>query len=94
MEVAPKSYWLDMEALIPVVSAAMKGLSPTAGTQAAVNTSALFTHRFRNVVPKRTEAMKAAIIMGLRTVCWSHRGFVGPVPGGLSGYRTSDIPYE
>jgi len=94
VEVAPASYWPDMEAVIPAVFAAKKGLSPMAGAQAGVNTSALFIYRFRNVVPKRMEAMKAAVTMGLQTVCWSHRGLGGPAPGGLSGYRTCDIRHE
>lgn len=50
-----------MKAVILVVSAAKKGVSSTAGMQATANTSALFTHSFQNVVPKRREATKAAI---------------------------------
>ncbi|PUU80506.1 GHMP kinase [Tuber borchii] len=61
VEVAPASHWPEMKAVILVVSAAKKGVSSTAGMQATVNTSALFTYRFRNVVPKTMEAMKAAI---------------------------------
>jgi diphosphomevalonate decarboxylase len=61
VEVAPASHWPEMKAAILVVSAAKKSVSSTAGMQATVNTSALFTHRACDVVPKRMEAMKAAI---------------------------------
>ncbi|PWW78162.1 Diphosphomevalonate decarboxylase [Tuber magnatum] len=61
VEVAPASHWPELKAAILVVSAAKKGVSSTAGMQATVNTSALFAHRARDVVPKRMEAMRAAI---------------------------------
>lgn len=61
VEIAPASHWPEMRAAILVVSAAKKDVSSTAGMQATVKTSALFSHRAANVVPQRMEAMKAAI---------------------------------
>ena len=60
-QVAPASYWPEMRAAILVVSAAKKGVSSTAGMQATVATSELFTQRAAHVVPLRTTKMKAAI---------------------------------
>jgi diphosphomevalonate decarboxylase len=50
-----------MRAAILVVSAAKKGVSSTAGMQATVATSQLFTQRAAHVVPERMTAMKEAV---------------------------------
>jgi diphosphomevalonate decarboxylase len=50
-----------MRAAVLVVSAAKKGVSSTAGMQATVASSALFSHRAETVVPARIGAMKKAI---------------------------------
>lgn len=60
-QVAPASHWPSMKAAILVVSASKKDVSSTAGMQATVATSELFTHRAKNVVPERMERMKTAI---------------------------------
>lgn len=60
-QVAPASHWPEMRAAILVVSAAKKGVSSTAGMQATVATSQLFTQRASSVVPERMTKMKAAI---------------------------------
>lgn len=61
VQVAPAAHWPTMRAAILVVSAAKKGVSSTAGMQATVSTSALFPHRATTVVPRRMDAMRAAI---------------------------------
>lgn len=53
VEVAPVSHWPEMRALILVVSAEKKDVSSTSGMQVTVNTSTLFQHRVKEVVPKR-----------------------------------------
>ncbi|KAK1059505.1 diphosphomevalonate decarboxylase [Friedmanniomyces endolithicus] len=60
-EVAPASHWPDMRALILVASAEKKDVSSTAGMQATVKTSELFTHRAQHVVPARMTAMEECI---------------------------------
>jgi diphosphomevalonate decarboxylase len=60
-QVAPASHWPEMRAAILVVSASKKGVSSTAGMQATVATSQLFSQRAANVVPERMTAMKEAI---------------------------------
>lgn len=60
-QVAEKSHWPEMQALILVVSDHKKGTSSTAGMQRTVATSALLQHRIKNVVPERMAAMEAAI---------------------------------
>jgi len=60
-EVAPASHWPDMRALILVASAEKKDVSSTAGMQATVKTSELFTHRAEHVVPARMTAMEECI---------------------------------
>jgi diphosphomevalonate decarboxylase len=62
VEVAPKSHWPDMHALICVVSDDKKGTSSTAGMQRTVQTSELLKHRIKEVVPARMEAIKNAIL--------------------------------
>lgn len=60
-EVAPKSHWPEMRALILVVSAEKKGVSSTTGMQTTVATSSLFQTRAREVVPARMKEMEGAI---------------------------------
>lgn len=59
-EVAPKSHWPEMRALILVASAAQKDVSSTAGMQETVKTSSLFKARVEEV-PKRMRKMEKAI---------------------------------
>jgi diphosphomevalonate decarboxylase len=61
-QIAPTSHWPSMKAAILVVSAKKKGVSSTAGMQATVATSELFSHRVQHSVPERMEKMKAAIL--------------------------------
>lgn len=61
-EVAPRSHWPDMRALIMVVSDAKKDVSSTAGMQQTVATSALFATRAQTVVPQRMAEMEKAIL--------------------------------
>jgi len=60
-EVAPRSHWPEMEALICVVSDRKKGTSSTLGMDVTVETSALLNHRVERVVPARMKEMKKAI---------------------------------
>lgn len=62
IQIMPESEWDGMRALIFVVSDVKKDVSSTAGMQLTVKTSALFQHRITNVVPKRFEEMKEAIL--------------------------------
>jgi len=59
--IAPAAHWPGIRALILVISAAKKDVASTAGMQATVATSALFTARAREVVPTRMQAMREAI---------------------------------
>lgn len=61
-EVAPRSHWPEMRALIMVVSDAKKDVSSTAGMQQTVATSALFATRAQTVVPQRMTEMEQAIL--------------------------------
>jgi len=61
VQVAPASHWPSMRALILVASAAKKDVSSTAGMQTTVKTSALFSTRANDIVPKRMAEMEAAI---------------------------------
>jgi diphosphomevalonate decarboxylase len=61
VEVAPREHWPTLQALICVVSDAKKGTPSTAGMQRSVATSPLLQHRIKEVVPKRMDAMRAAI---------------------------------
>lgn len=61
VEVAPRSAWPDMRALILVASAEKKGVSSTSGMQATVATSSLFAARAASIVPARMDEMKSAI---------------------------------
>lgn len=60
-QVAERSHWPEMQALILVVSDHKKGTSSTSGMQRTVETSALLQHRIKNVVPERMETMEQAI---------------------------------
>jgi diphosphomevalonate decarboxylase len=62
VEVAPKSHWPNMRALILVASAEKKDVSSTSGMQTTVATSKLFPQRVRDVVPEHMETMKKAIL--------------------------------
>jgi diphosphomevalonate decarboxylase len=61
-EVASRDHWPEMHALICVVSDDKKGTSSTSGMQRTVETSALLAHRAKEVVPKRMEDIKKAIL--------------------------------
>ncbi|KAH7889075.1 GHMP kinase [Phlebopus sp. FC_14] len=61
VEVAPRSHWPDIHALICVVSDDKKGTSSTAGMQRTVETSSLLQHRIKHVVPERMRAISEAI---------------------------------
>ncbi|PWN53772.1 putative MVD1-mevalonate pyrophosphate decarboxylase [Violaceomyces palustris] len=61
VEVAPKSHWPDLHALICVVSDAKKGTPSTAGMQRTVQTSPLLQHRIKEVVPERMAKITEAI---------------------------------
>ncbi|PWN88134.1 putative MVD1-mevalonate pyrophosphate decarboxylase [Acaromyces ingoldii] len=61
VEVAPKSHWPSLQALICVVSDAKKGTPSTAGMQQSVATSPLLQHRIKNVVPGRMVEMGKAV---------------------------------
>lgn len=61
VEVAPRSHWPDLQALICVVSDAKKGTPSTAGMQRTVATSPLLQHRIREVVPQRMTDISRAI---------------------------------
>ncbi|XP_059470339.1 diphosphomevalonate decarboxylase [Neocloeon triangulifer] len=60
-QIVPANHWPQMRILILVVSDARKTTSSTSGMQRSVETSELLTHRIKNCVPKRVEAMKKAI---------------------------------
>ncbi|CEP61092.1 diphosphomevalonate decarboxylase MVD1 LALA0_S02e06546g [Lachancea lanzarotensis] len=62
VEVASREHWPEMKAAILVVSDAKKDTPSTSGMQLTVATSDLFQERIQNVVPKRFEQMKQAIV--------------------------------
>lgn len=62
VEVAPRSHWPDMHALICVVSDDKKGTSSTSGMQRTVETSQLLQHRIKQVVPQRMKDISEAIL--------------------------------
>lgn len=62
VEVAPLSHWPGIKAAILVVSDDKKDTPSTSGMQTTVQTSDLFQHRITEVVPKRFEEMKEAIL--------------------------------
>ena len=59
--VQPTSHWPGMRAIILVASAKKKDVSSTAGMQATVATSTLFSARVDKVVPERMSKMTEAI---------------------------------
>lgn len=61
IEVAPKSHWSDLQALICVVSDAKKGTPSTAGMQRTVQTSPFLQRRIQDVVPLRMKEITQAI---------------------------------
>ncbi|KAI9145222.1 diphosphomevalonate decarboxylase [Paraphysoderma sedebokerense] len=61
VQVAPESYWPEIEALILVVHDGKKGVSSTSGMQTTIETSPLVQHRIQNVVPERMNQMIKAI---------------------------------
>lgn len=61
-EIAPREHWPEMHALICVVSDDKKGTSSTSGMQRTVETSELLAYRAKEIVPKRMEAIKKAIL--------------------------------
>ncbi|KAL5484963.1 MVD1 [Sanghuangporus weigelae] len=61
VEVAPRSHWPNLHALICVVSDDKKGTSSTSGMQRTVETSTLLQHRIKVVVPERMRAISEAI---------------------------------
>lgn len=62
VEVAPLSHWPNMKAAIMVVSDDKKDTPSTTGMQLTVATSDLFQWRIKEVVPKRFDEMKKAIL--------------------------------
>ncbi|KII92627.1 hypothetical protein PLICRDRAFT_102539 [Plicaturopsis crispa FD-325 SS-3] len=62
VQVAPRSHWPDIHALICVVSDDKKGTSSTSGMQRTVETSELLKHRIAHVVPARMKAISDAIL--------------------------------
>ncbi|CAG8453514.1 10569_t:CDS:1 [Acaulospora colombiana] len=62
IQIAPKDYWPELEALICVVSDAKKGTSSTEGMQNTFTTSPLLQHRIKHVVPERMKSMTEAIL--------------------------------
>lgn len=62
VEVAPLEHWPTMKAAILVVSDDKKDTPSTTGMQTTVATSDLFKWRVEEVVPKRFEEMKRAIL--------------------------------
>ncbi|KAK6203645.1 GHMP kinase [Scheffersomyces amazonensis] len=62
VEVAPLSHWPTLKAAILVVSDDKKDTPSTSGMQLTVATSDLFQYRIKDVVPKRFEEMKSAIL--------------------------------
>ena len=61
IQVAPKSHWPEMRAIILVANDAKKAVSSTSGMQTTVETSTLFQHRIKHVVPERMRLMEQAI---------------------------------
>ncbi|KAI5956092.1 MVD1 [Candida margitis] len=62
VEVAPLSHWPSLKAAILVVSDDKKDTPSTSGMQLTVRTSELFKYRVENVVPRRFDQMKQAIL--------------------------------
>lgn len=62
VQIAPAEHWIDIHALICVISDSKKGTSSTAGMQRTVETSSLIQHRTTHVVPQRMKDISAAIL--------------------------------
>ncbi|CAK9438739.1 uncharacterized protein LODBEIA_P29630 [Lodderomyces beijingensis] len=62
VEVAPLEHWPSLRAAILVVSDAKKDTPSTSGMQLTVQTSDLFQRRIEDVVPRRFDEMKKAIV--------------------------------
>lgn len=62
VQIADKNHWPDIKAAILVVSDLKKDVPSTSGMQLTVKTSDLFQHRIKDVVPRRYEEMKNAIL--------------------------------
>jgi len=61
VQIAPKAHWPAMKAIILVASAEKKKTASTLGMTTTTETSTLFDHRVKNIVPRRMEEMKKAI---------------------------------
>lgn len=62
VQVAPESHWSTIQILIAVASADKKAVSSTSGMQDSVNTSEKLKVRASEIVPKRLEQMRLAIL--------------------------------
>ncbi|CAH0400779.1 unnamed protein product [Chilo suppressalis] len=62
VQIADKSHWPEMHALILVVGDTKKKISSTKGMRISTKTSDLFQYRIQNCVPKRTEDICEAIL--------------------------------
>jgi diphosphomevalonate decarboxylase len=62
VQIAEREYWPQMRVAILVASDKKKDTSSTTGMQVTVKTSTLFKERIDNVVPKRFEVMRKAIL--------------------------------
>ena len=62
VEIAPLDHWPTLKAVILVVSDDKKDTPSTTGMQATVESSDLFAHRISQVVPRRFDQMKSAIL--------------------------------
>ncbi|GFU47260.1 diphosphomevalonate decarboxylase [Nephila pilipes] len=61
-QIASKEHWPEMRAIILVVNANKKEISSTKGMQQTVLTSSLLPFRVSNIVPRRVEMIKKAIL--------------------------------
>lgn len=62
VQIAEVDHWPEMRALILVACADKKDVSSSSGMQRTVETSPLFQHRIKEVVPPRFKQMKQAIL--------------------------------
>ena len=60
-QIADEHHWPELDCLVLVASARKKDVSSTAGMQTSVATSELLAHRAAHIVPRRMDAMAAAI---------------------------------
>lgn len=61
-QIAPASHWPEMRLLILVVNDERKKYSSTSGMKQSVETSELLKYRAKEIVPKKVEAIKKAIL--------------------------------